>query len=71
MCVDFIYEVGLFISSLQTKEINASGGKNDKPGFERYLKIAGSYVVFDRGFRIYRKGSVLSDVLSIIVDFCR
>ena len=47
----------------------ASGRQKRKPVFESYLKIAGSYGVFDIRFGIYVKSYVYRDVFVIIIDF--
>ena len=53
----------------------SEGAKNclreakEKTVFESYLKIAGSYGVFDSRFGIYIKSYVYRDVFAIIIDF--
>ena len=69
ICGVFIFDVSLFISLLPTEQNTASGRQKLKPVFESYLKVAGSYGVFDSRFRIYVKSYVYRDVFGNIIDF--
>ena len=59
----------MFISPLPTEQKTASGRQKWKPVSESYLKIAGSYGVFDSRFGICVKSYVYRDVFAIIIDF--
>ena len=69
LCVDFIFEISLFISLLPTEQKNCLREAKLKTCFLTYLLIPMSYAVFDHIFGIYAQSYVYMEVFGINMGF--